>query len=138
MDKDSSFARRGIANAYLLKGDYARVIELGTTLFPNPKEVDFAWTSMMGTAYYKLGRIDKATEMRERLEKMAENDPKSLYFLAFHYSEIGRKDEAFAALERCIQLREERVVTTKDEPRLAGIKDDPRFQGILRKLDLGN
>ncbi len=29
MDKDSNFARRGIANAYLLKGDYAKVVELG-------------------------------------------------------------------------------------------------------------
>jgi tetratricopeptide (TPR) repeat protein len=138
MDKDSVFARRGIANAYLLKGDYARVIELGTQLFPNPKESDFAWASMLATAYYKLGQMDNATVMRDRLKKMAERDPKSLYFLAFHDSEIGLKDEALAALQKCIELREERVVTTKDEPRLAGLKDDPRFQGILRKLNLGN
>jgi DNA-binding winged helix-turn-helix (wHTH) protein/tetratricopeptide (TPR) repeat protein len=138
MDKDSVFARRGIANAYLLKGDYARVIELGSKLFPDPKESDFAWTSMLATAYYKLGQMDNATALRDRLKKMAERDPKSLYFLAFHDSEIGRKDEALAALQKCIELREERVVTTKDEPRLAGLKDDPRFQGILRKLNLAN
>jgi DNA-binding winged helix-turn-helix (wHTH) protein/tetratricopeptide (TPR) repeat protein len=138
MDKDSVFARRGIANAYLLKGDYARVIELSTELFPNPKESDLFWTSMLATAYYKLGQMDMATAMRDRLKKMAERDPKSLYFLAFHDSEIGRKDEALAALQKCIELREERVVTTKDEPRLAGLKNDPRFQGILRKLKLGN
>jgi len=136
MYKDSVFARRGIANAHLLKGDYARVIELGRQSFPNPKESDFAWASMLATAYYKLGQLDKATAMRDRLKKMAERDPKSLYFLAFHYSEIGRKDEALAALQKCIELREERVVTTKDEPRFAGLKDDPRFQEILRKLNL--
>lgn len=138
MDKDSIFARRGIANAYLLKGDYARVIELGTQLFPNLKESDFAWTSMLATAYYKLGQMDNATAMRDRLKKMAERDPKSLYFLAYHDSEIGRKDEALAALQKCIELREERVVTTKDDPRFSGLKDDPRFQGILRKLNLAN
>jgi tetratricopeptide (TPR) repeat protein/DNA-binding winged helix-turn-helix (wHTH) protein len=138
MDKESVFARRGIANAYLLKGDYARVIELGAQLFPNPNESDFAWASMLATAYYKVGQVEKATGMRDRLKKMAEADPKSLYFLAFHDSEIGRKDDALAALQKCIELREERVVTTKDEPRLAGLKDDPRFQGILRKLNLPN
>ena len=76
--------------------------------------------------------------MRNRLKKMAEKDPKSLYFLAFHDSEIGRTDEAIAALRKCIELREDRVVTTKDEPRFSAIKDDPRFQEILKKIDLAD
>jgi DNA-binding winged helix-turn-helix (wHTH) protein/tetratricopeptide (TPR) repeat protein len=136
MDKDSRFARRGIANAYLLKSDYAKVIELANLEFPNPKESDLFWASMLATAYYKTGRIAKATELRDRLKKLAEKDPKSLFFLALHDSEIGRTDEALAALQKCIELREERVVTTKDEPRFAAIKDDPRFQAILQKLNL--
>ena len=136
MDKDSKFARRGIANAYLLKGDYAKVIELGDEEFSNPKETDFAWASMLATAYHKTGQPGKATEMRNRLKKMAENDPKSLYFLAYHDAEMGRTEEAVAALWKCIKLREERVVTTKEEPRFAAIKDDPRFQEILKKINL--
>ena len=136
MDKDSKFARRGIANAYLLKGDYARVIDLGNQEFSNPRAVDFAWASMLATAYHKTGQTGKATEMRNLLKKMAENDPKSLYFLAYHDAEMGRTDEALAALWKCIELREERVVTTKEEPRFAAIKDDPRFQAILKKINL--
>ncbi len=138
MDKDSRFARRGIANAYLLKGDYAKVIELGNVEFPNTKETDFAWTSMLATAYFKTGQIRRGTEMRNRLKKLAEKDPKSLFFLALHDSELGRTDEAIAALLRCIELREERVVTTKDEPRFSAIKDDPRFQAILQQLNLAS
>ncbi len=138
MDKDSRFARRGIANAYLLKGEYTKVIELGEEEFPNPRETDFAWTSMLATAYYKSGQFAKATEMRNRLKKLAERDPKSLYFLAYHDSEIGRTDEAIAALWKCIELREERIVTTKDDPRFAAIKDDPRFQAILQKVNLAD
>lgn len=136
MDKDSRFARRGIANAYLLKGDYAQVIELGNQEFPNPKETDFAWASMLATAYHKTGQLAKATEMRNRLKKLAEKDPKSLFFLALHDTEIGRTDEAVAALRKCIELREERVVTTRDEPRFSALKDDPRFREILQKLNL--
>jgi tetratricopeptide (TPR) repeat protein len=138
MDKDSKFARRGIANAYLLKGDYAKVIELANEEFPNPKDTDIAWASMLATAYYKTGQLGRATEMRNRLKKFAEKDPKSLYFLAYHDSEIGRTDEALAALWKCIELREERVVTTKDDPRFSAIKDDPRFQAILQKINLAD
>jgi DNA-binding winged helix-turn-helix (wHTH) protein/TolB-like protein len=138
MDKDSRFARRGIANAYLLKRDYGKVIELGNQEFPNPKETDFAWASMLATAYHKTGHLVKATAMRNRLKKLAEKDPKSLYFLALHDSELGRTDEAVAALWKCIELREERVVTTKDEPRFSAIKDDPRFHAILQKINLAD
>jgi len=136
MDKDSRFARRGIANAYLLKGDYAQVIELGNREFPNPKEADFAWASMLASAFHKSGQLAKATEMRNRLKKLAEKDPKSLFFLALHDTEIGRTDEAVAALRKCIDLREERVVTIKDEPRFSALKDDPRFREILQELNL--
>lgn len=136
MDKDSKFARRGIANVYLLKGEYTKVLELGKAAFPMPNDADFAWASMLATAYHRVGQLDKARAMRDRLKRMAETDPKSLYFLAFHDSEIGRKDDAIAALQKCIDMREERVVTTKDEPRFAGLKDDPRYHEILRKLNL--
>jgi tetratricopeptide (TPR) repeat protein len=136
MDKDSKFARRGIANAYLLKGDYPKVIELGKEEFSNPRAVDFAWASMLATAYHKTGQTGKATDMRNLLKKMAETDPKSLYFLAYHDAEMGRTKEALAALWKCIELREERVVTTKEEPRFAAIKDDPRFQEILKRINL--
>jgi len=136
MDEDSQFARRGIGKIYLLKGDYAKVIESGNALFPNPKDADFAWSSMLATAYYQTGQPEKATEMRNRLKKMAETDPKSLYFLALHDSEVGRADEAFAALQKCLELREERMIWTKDEPRFAKLKDDSRFQEILRKMNL--
>ena len=136
MDENSHFARRGIGKIYLLKGDYAKVIESGKALFSNPKDTDFAWASMLATAYYKTGQPEKAAEMQHHLKKMAEKDPKSLYFLALHESELGRAGEAFAALQKCLELREERMIWTKDEPRLANLKNDFRFQEILRKMKL--
>ncbi len=136
MDKDSQFARRGIAKLYLLKGDYAKVIELNGESFPNSDKIDFAWASMLATAYHKSGQTEKAAQMRDYLQKIAEKDPKSLYFLALHDSETGRSDEALAALEKCLELREERMIWTKDEPRFNNLKTDARFQAILRKINL--
>ncbi len=57
---------------------------------------------MLATAYHKTGQIDKAIAMRNSLKKLAEQDPKSLYFLAMHDSEQGHKDEALAALQKCL------------------------------------
>ena len=136
MDGDSWFARRGIATLHLLKGDYAEVIRMGGEASPSPSEPDFAWTSLLATAYRRTGQAEKAEAMQRRLRTMAEKDPKSLYFLAMHYAETGRGEEALAALERCLALREERMFWSKDEPRFNAIKDDPRFRALLRKMNL--
>ena len=91
---------------------------------------------MLATAYYKTGQAGKAKEMHDYLKELAAKDSKALYFLVMHYSELGRKDEALEALQKCFELREDRMVWTKDEPRFAGIKADPRFVAILRKMKL--
>jgi tetratricopeptide (TPR) repeat protein len=138
MDKSSLIARRAVGKIYLLKGDYPRVIRLADELFGNSTEIDLFWVSMLATAYHRLGHEDKATEMQRRLTTLAATDPKALYFLAMHFSELGSKDEAIAALKKCLELREERMVWTKDEPRFFAIRDDSRFQEILQKLNLAS
>lgn len=136
MDKDSQFGRRGSAKLYLLKGDYAKVIELSGDLYSDPRESDFAWASMLATAFHRTGQATKAAEMLTRLTKMAANDPKSLYFLAMNYSEFGRTTEAIAALRKCLELREERMIWTKDEPRFANVQNEPAFRAIIQKMRL--
>ena len=44
--------------------------------------------------------------------------------------------EALAALEKCLDLREERMIWTKDEPRFANISNEPAFKVILKKMRL--
>lgn len=136
MDGDSQIARRAVGKIHLLKGEYARVIELAGEFIPNPEAPDFAWASMLATAYHRAGRKDKASAMQRHLKRLAAQDSKALYFLVMHYGELGRTDEALAALQKCLELREERMIWTKDEPRFAALKDDPRFRGILRRMNL--
>lgn len=138
LDGDAWFIRRGIATLHLLKGDYAEVIRMGGEAPPNPSEPDFAWTSLLATAYRRTGQAEKAAAMQRRLKTMAEKDPKSLYFLAMHYAETGRVEEALAALERCLELREERMFWSKDEPRFEAVRNEPRFRALLRRMNLVN
>jgi DNA-binding winged helix-turn-helix (wHTH) protein/TolB-like protein/lipoprotein NlpI len=136
LNKDDQIARRAMASIYLLKGEYAKLIELGNQQFPDLQETNFAWASMLANAFHKAVLEEKAAAMLKRLEKLAEKDSKALFFLAMNYSELGRKDEAISALEQCFEIREERMNWIKDEPRFAAIKDDPRFLSILRKMNL--
>jgi DNA-binding winged helix-turn-helix (wHTH) protein/tetratricopeptide (TPR) repeat protein len=138
MDGDSQIARRAVGKIHLLKGDYAKVIELAGESMPNPAEPDFAWASMLATAYHRAGRAEQAAAMQRRLKKLAEKDSKALYFMAMHNGEMGRTDEAVAALQRCLGLREERMIWTKDEPRFEALEGDPRFRDILRRMNLVN
>lgn len=136
MDSELPIAWRAVGKIYLIKEEYAKVIELANERFPNLKAVDLFWASMLATAYQKTGQEARASEMRALLLKLAEEDSKALYFLAMHDSEMGRWNEAITALERCLKLREDRMVWTKDEPRFASMKDHPRFREILKKLNL--
>jgi tetratricopeptide (TPR) repeat protein len=138
LDGDAWFIRRGIATLHLLKGEYAEVIRMAGEASPSPSEPDFAWTSLLATAYRKTGQAERAAAMQRRLKTMAEKDPKSLYFLAMHHAETGRGEEALAALERCLTFREERMFWSKDEPRFDSIKNEPRFRALLRKMNLVN
>ncbi len=93
---------------------------------------------MLATAYHKIGPQEKAAQMQSHLRELAATDSKALYFLAIHYSETGRAEEAVAALQKCFELREERMVWTKDEPRFAALKDDPRLRTILQRMNIAN
>ena len=50
--------------------------------------------------------------------------------MAENYTELGRFDVAVAVLKKCFELREERMMWLKVEPRFANLRDDSRFQEI--------
>lgn len=135
---EKQIGERSRASIFLLKGDYPRVIELGAELFPDLQKANFAWASMLATAFYKTGEAEKSAQMLKRLEQLAEKDTKALFFLAMNYSELGRTDESIAALRRCLKVREERLKFMKNEPRLANVESDSRFQDILREIKLAD
>jgi cytochrome c-type biogenesis protein CcmH/NrfG len=125
-----------MASIHLLRGEYGKTVELGRQQYPNLTETNFAWASYLATAFQKIGEEQKAREQLNHLTDLANSDTKALFFLAMNYSEMGRKDEALTILEKCLEMREERMNWIKDEPRLLNIKDEARFQAMLQKMNL--
>lgn len=136
-NKENPQAARALATFYLHKQLFPEIISTGEqTLSKTPARRPFGWISLLATAYLQTGDLNKADELLRELEKQAETNTKSLYSLAMNYAEQMRIDEAIAALEKCYDAREERMVWLNVEPRFANLKNDPRFRELLAKMNL--
>jgi tetratricopeptide (TPR) repeat protein len=134
-NKGSSNAGRLLVTFLYHKGEFARIIELGK-LESDKKggRLNFAWISLLSAAYLRTGNLDKAGETLEQLKLMSLSDSKALYSLVMNYAELDRTDEAIAALQKCVDEHEERVIWARYEPRFANLRNDVRFKEILKQI----
>jgi DNA-binding winged helix-turn-helix (wHTH) protein/TolB-like protein/Flp pilus assembly protein TadD len=136
-NKEYRRGMRGVATFLFHLGDYSRVIEISEQELTAKNSQEFVWLSLLVTSHHRSGQTGKRNERLKQLEKIAQSDTKALYALAENYAELGRTDDALAALEKCIEVREERMMWLKVEPRLAHLKGNARFDQILRRMNLG-
>lgn len=136
-NKENTNAKRAVATFLFHKKEFKRVIELGEqALGKDAGKNAFPWFSLLAAAYLQTNETEKAEETLKKLESLAESDTKALYSLAMNYAELNRADEAFAALEKCLEMREERMVWLAVEPRFINLKNDSRFRELLQKTHL--
>ena len=136
LEKANPLAKRAVATFSFHLGNHARVIDIGEHLSAEDERHRFAFLSLLSASYQKTNQSGKADEALRQLEQLAQSDTKALYSLAMNYAELGRKDDAIWALQKCFDQREERIVWLNVEPRLAGVRDEARVQDILRKMRL--
>jgi len=136
-NKEYRRGMRGVATFLFHLGEYPQVINISEKELPAKNSQEFVWLSLLVTSHHRSGQNAKRDERLRQLEELAETDTKALYALAENYAELGRTDEALAALEKCIEVREERMMWLKVEPRLAQLKGTARFDAILRRMNLG-
>lgn len=129
---------RGVATFLFHLGEYPRVIEISEQELAAKNSQQFVWLSLLITAHHRSGQTEKRDQRLKQLEELARTDTKALYALAENYAELGRTIDALAALEKCIEVREERMMWLKVEPRLASLKGNARFAGLLQKMNLAN
>lgn len=135
-NKEYRRGMRGVATYLFHLGEYQKVIEISEKELPAKNSQEFVWLSLLVTAHHRSSQIEKRDERLKQLEALAKTDTKALFSLAENYAELGRFDEALSALEKCIDVREERMMWTKVEPRLAQLRGHARFGEILRRMNL--
>lgn len=137
-NKEYRRGMRGVATFLFHLSEYPRVIEISEQELTAKNSQEFVWLSLLITAHHRSGQTGKRDERLRQLEEVARTDSKALYALAENYAELGRTDDALAALEKCIEVREERMMWLKVEPRLANLKGNARFDEILRRMNLAS
>ena len=135
-NKEYRRGMRGVATFLFHLGQYPRVMEIAEQELTAKNSQEFVWLSLLVTSHHRYGQTAKRDERLKQLEALAQTDTKALYALAENYAELGRTDEAIAALEKCIAVREERMMWVKVEPRLAQLRGNARFDEILRRMKL--
>jgi len=137
-DKENINSRRSYATFLYHSGEFEKVIELVKESQEKSKNINHIWFSLLAASYQKTGNFAESGKYLNQIKEESAQNTKFLYSLAVNYAELKRFDEAIAALEKCYEMREERIVWMKSEPRFGNLKTDSRFIELLKKLRLTN
>jgi TolB-like protein/Flp pilus assembly protein TadD len=135
MDRNFVVARRCIGLGYLQMGRASEaVVEFQTAAQLSGGDPESI--SGLGYALAVSGRAREATEIVSKLQTSSDGGYLPTYFIAIVDSGLGRKDEAFAWLNRAYRNRSSELPELKTEPMFLNLREDPRFQDLLLRIGL--
>jgi tetratricopeptide (TPR) repeat protein len=102
-----------------------------TLLGENPATI-----AAMDRAFVKFGMRGEAQTWIELNKKQIEDGISSPIDAAWLYSACGRKDQAFAWLEKAFERRSYEMIFLAVNPRWDPLRSDPRFADLLRRIGL--
>ncbi len=82
------------------------------------------------------GRRAEARAVLEELMSPSGKQQPSPYNIARVYAGLGDKEKALSWLEKAFNVRDERIVMLKVDPKLDLLRSDPRFDALLRDVGL--
>ncbi len=97
-----------------------------------PDDIDIM--KAVAELYTAVGRYDEGLSTDLKIIQACGNDSLSWYNLACSYALLGRKDEAFDALSRAIELGYDDYDWMKTDDDLAPLHGDHRFESLLNWL----
>ena len=92
----------------------------------------------LGDAFSKKGLTQDGLEIDKRLVKICPEEPTFHYNLACSYSLLDQKEQAFASLERAIQLGYQNFEHLLKDADLDNLRKDSRFASIMKNLQPGD
>ena len=127
------FAHMFASAAYSEKGMFAEaVIEARKA-----RELNGASSQPIGQLGYALAKSGQQAEAQgvlKELLKLSTQRYISPGNIALIYNGLNERDKAIAWLERGVELRDQKMVFLKVEPKWNNLRDDPRFQVLLRRV----
>ena len=123
--------------ALMMKGDPGQAIALFESL---GDETTFSVKpfTQLGYAHVLNGDRDKGYHYLRLVQEQAENDPETSYHFDFAIlnTALGRFDEAFQHLEKCIEERSGSMVLLNLSPIWRPLRDDPRYHALIDRIGI--
>lgn len=88
---------------------------------------------VLGDLYTRTGRFEEGLEVDLRLSREHPSEPLIWYNLGCSLALVGRKEEAFDALGRAIELGYADVNWMLKDDDLASLRSDPRFKALVKE-----
>jgi len=92
--------------------------------------------SIAGCAYAASGRRENAVQMVEKLLTLTDQYSPALVQAAAVCSVLGDKDRAFELLEKAVDVRDDRLLWIKVDPRFDKLRVDARYDRLLGRMNL--
>jgi TolB-like protein len=133
LDPDNPIAKNWMCHTLNMKGLYADSLAIsGPTV-----ATDYAGFKMLGSAAYSYARSGRGREAEaiiSRWEHPASAPYVMHYFIAITYAALGKKDEAFAELDKAYEDHDWFLERIKVDPMMDPLRGDPRFDEMVKRL----
>ena len=117
--------------------DYSKSLQFEITFYENLLKKDPNFIDgliALGDAYTKSGKYKKGLEIDKKLARIKGDDETVFYNLACSYALLEMPNEAFAALDKSIELGYRDIGHLQKDPDLNNIKTDSRFTHIITQI----
>jgi len=96
---------------------------------------DLPWLrALEGRCLARHGRLSEALAALDELQRLREHEYVDAYFLALLLDALGKRDQAFAELERARQENSATLFLLDVDVRGQELRKDPRFKHLRRKV----
>ena len=137
LELDSQFviAHWALGRSYVAQGHLEQAIESFEKLLGTPP-FDTWGIAWLGHTQAAMGHPEKAEEALLRLDQIAKERYVRSYWFALLNLALGRVEECFRFLQRCIEDRDAWVGWIRCDPSFDALQEDPRYLQIRKSTGL--
>jgi TolB-like protein/Tfp pilus assembly protein PilF len=133
---DNWFAHMWLGLSYEYTGDLPHAVEelqKASKLVEN----EIPWPSAeLGGLYARMGKRAEAERILADLDRWSKRTYVPPYFFAIVYSGLGKKDQAFASLEKAYTDHSMVLAALNVDPHFDLLHSDPRYRDLLHRMGL--